>query len=451
MFSLYHFTTAVVTTNPGFVWRSKDCNDVLTCEGGGKITKATSPCAANTKCHGVGDNNMKCVCLPGFFGNPQSKEGCQPGIDFPGKICYNYIDQKSGKNKTECVCKEGYVSDCKDCLDVDECSEGIHNCDLSREKCVNAAGSYKCDCLDGFVKKGYKCKADKTRKCPDAQDNCKKAWDQAKKEQLCSASVAYRQCLDKILLENLCPKGPEYPQELNDADASCINKEPEPESSNGQPGEPVFTSWTTFNDCQYKSGDCGLGTQRRTRQVVPYSDKRKVRKVAKYEVEESRVCFKKCPGMKAQDCPCSCVCDESSPVCGAIGPGKAKTYKSECQLILEACPTSYTAIKLYDGPCSKEDGASNRKMCAAGPRQKIMKYDKVKAGRRCVGEPVMIGTCQNMLCEGTSCNCCRPLEFDYIQVDVNCLSTDKKAKPMKSKHVYMSATKCGCTSLTPEK
>ncbi|KAK3772184.1 hypothetical protein RRG08_035225 [Elysia crispata] len=434
---------------PGLTWRSKDCSEIITCEGGGKTTRIPSPCGENTACSGKGGKNMQCKCLPGFFGNPSSKAGCKPGVDFPGKVCFDYDDEITGKTRNECVCKEGYVSDCKDCLDVDECCEGIHNCDLSSEKCVNIPGSFKCDCMDGFIRDGYKCKADDTNKCPNAQERCKTTWNKDKEKHLCSASVAYRQCLDKILLENTCPKGPDYPQELNDADKTCINKEPEPNANSGLPNEPVFTSWTPFGDCVYHTGDCGLGFQKRTRQVVPYSDNRKVRTIESYEVKESRVCFKKCPGMKPQDCPCSCVCDESSPVCGAIGPGKAKTFKSECQLVLESCTSFYTAVKLYDGPCSKADDASNRQMCSAGPRHKIMKYDKVKNGRRCVGEPVQIGTCQNMLCEGSSCNCCQPLEFERIQVNVKCFSTDKKEDAVEDKHIYISATKCGCTSLAP--
>ena len=75
-------------------------------------------------------------------------------------------------------------------------------------------------------------------------------------------------------------------------------------------------------------------------------------------------------------------------------------------------------------------------MCSAKPRYSVKKFDERKNGHHCVGEPVYIGTCQNMLCEGSSCDCCRPLGFERIQVEVNCLRTDNKnGESFKDKHV----------------
>ncbi|RUS75357.1 hypothetical protein EGW08_016879 [Elysia chlorotica] len=320
---------------------------------------------------------------------------------------------------------------------------------MSSERCVNTPGSYHCDCLDGFVRDGYRCKADDTDRCSGAQGRCRATWDHDRQLDVCSASVAFRQCLDKVRLENVCASGPDYPPELDDADKTCINDEPKPDANGGLPVEPVFTSWTPFGACVYSSGDCGLGSQTRARQAVPYSDGRAVRQVQSYELQETRVCFIKCPGMTAADCPCSCVCDEAAPVCGAIGPGRARTFKSECELQLESCTGFYSPVKLYDGPCSTQDGASNSQMCSAGPRTKVMKFDEVRAGRRCVGEPVTIGTCQGLLCEGSSCSCCRPVQVDRIQVDLQCFGTDSQAEPAKDKHIYISATKCECATVTP--
>ena len=33
------------------------------------------------------------------------------------------------------------------CIDVDECSEDVDNCD---QVCINVAGSYRCSCRQGF-------------------------------------------------------------------------------------------------------------------------------------------------------------------------------------------------------------------------------------------------------------------------------------------------------------
>ncbi|GFO41325.1 fibrillin-2-like [Plakobranchus ocellatus] len=419
---------------PGSSWRTKDCSETITCEGAGKINKIPSPCGKNTQCVQLEGKGYQCQCQEGFYGNPLTEEGCTTGDETPDSICFDYVDEKSGKKTRKCSCKTGYVSDCKRCVDVDECSEGIHTCDLSSEKCINNPGSFKCECLDGFTSDGFKCKDnDPDKKCNDAQKECGRVWDEDRQNDKCSACVAYRQCLDKIMLEGICSGGPKYPDELNVEDAECVNKAV----------EPVFTSWTAFGDCRYNSGDCGLGSQVRSRKVVPFSDNRPVREVGDFETRESRVCFTKCPDMDPADCPCSCVCDGDFPVCGSVGPGKAKTFKSECALVLQGCADGFTTIKLYDGACSENDESIDSHICSSGPRHELMKYDQIKDGLRCVGEPVYIGTCQNMLCEGLSCNCCRALEFERIQVDVDCFSVETKV--LKDKHIDDTSNRSAST------
>ena len=48
----------------------------------------------------------------------------------------------------ECDCHIGYSGDGVDCVDIDECTDGIDDCD-DEATCTNNDGSYECDCNDG--------------------------------------------------------------------------------------------------------------------------------------------------------------------------------------------------------------------------------------------------------------------------------------------------------------
>ena len=40
--------------------------------------------------------------------------------------------------------------------DVDECTEGTHNCSVNAT-CTNTVGGFTCECLDGFTGDGVSC------------------------------------------------------------------------------------------------------------------------------------------------------------------------------------------------------------------------------------------------------------------------------------------------------
>ncbi|XP_019630705.1 PREDICTED: uncharacterized protein LOC109474784 [Branchiostoma belcheri] len=55
-----------------------------------------------------------------------------------------------------CRCHSGYGSDGFSCQDIDECSDGTHNCHPNA-KCLNTAGSFSCKCKPGFTGNGTSC------------------------------------------------------------------------------------------------------------------------------------------------------------------------------------------------------------------------------------------------------------------------------------------------------
>ncbi|CAL1532136.1 unnamed protein product [Lymnaea stagnalis] len=222
------------------------------------------------------------------------------------------------------------------------------------------------------------------------------------------------------------------------------------------PSEPIFTPWSPYSQCLFtdKLRNCGEGTQVKNRQVAPYDDFRPVRQVEPYETGASRPCFVACvnilTGAPEGLCPEQSLCNEVDPVCGSLGAGAAKEFKSECELNISACQASKVPHKLYSGSCDPEDGSALRRYCEeAGPVQVAVKYDIEKDGEHCVGEPVTIGSCGDLLCEGEAGTCCKATKFEQIQVDVQCYSLSTKQPISQIKHVYISAIECQCQAGSP--
>ena len=55
-----------------------------------------------------------------------------------------------------CSCDEGYEGDGFNCTDIDECLEGLDNCDANAY-CTNTDGSFECECMFGWFGDGVSC------------------------------------------------------------------------------------------------------------------------------------------------------------------------------------------------------------------------------------------------------------------------------------------------------
>merc|ERR1712147_430073 len=97
------------------------------------------------------------------------------------------------------TCKEGfrYSKLENDCLDIDECKENSHICQLTTTECVNTPGGFKCDCKPG-MKKQFE----------DSKTEC--VEDEHKNRILEIAKMhkdGYKSVIATGLTLNDCPKG----------------------------------------------------------------------------------------------------------------------------------------------------------------------------------------------------------------------------------------------------
>ena len=68
-----------------------------------------------------------------------------------------------------CVCHSGFAGDGLDCLDVDECIEGLADCD-ENATCTNTPGSFECACNQGYSGDGQTCTD--INECLEGTDTC---------------------------------------------------------------------------------------------------------------------------------------------------------------------------------------------------------------------------------------------------------------------------------------
>lgn len=177
--------------------------------------------------------------------------------------------------------------------------------------------------------------------------------------------------------------------------------------------------------------------------VKARADGRTPREPTDKEVRETRTCYKVCspPGK----CPEEAICDRLDPVCGVIGSGNGKNFKSECLMNVKACKAGTTARKLYSGQCDDRPGPKPQ-LCTDGPRVTTVKYYSNSTLEECVGPEVKVKTCSGNLCAGGSTTCCQAASKSPITVNVTCYSKANKKFTRSKKHIHYTANRCACST-----
>lgn len=115
--------------------------DRIKCPAGQKLL-SDGTCQTVTCSRGMeADNNGNCIDI---------NECVNPGICWPNQRCVNTIGSYRCQNLL--TCSGGYeVNEYgNQCIDIDECSRGTHECG-AKQICQNKAGGYICECPLGYI------------------------------------------------------------------------------------------------------------------------------------------------------------------------------------------------------------------------------------------------------------------------------------------------------------
>eukprot|EP00736_Rhodelphis_marinus_P003694 Rmarinus@m.18323 len=129
------------TCNTGYDGDGEFCEDNNECE------LAMHSCDESASCSNTA-GSFGCACDNGFGGDGVTCTQCDT----------NAHTTEVDSDETECVCNDGYVGDGSSCSDVEECTDGVHDCS-ENAICSNTAGSFTCDCVSDFYGDGRACSA----------------------------------------------------------------------------------------------------------------------------------------------------------------------------------------------------------------------------------------------------------------------------------------------------
>uniref|UniRef100_A0A4W4ENW8 EGF-like domain-containing protein n=1 Tax=Electrophorus electricus TaxID=8005 RepID=A0A4W4ENW8_ELEEL len=109
-------------------------------------------CGVNAQCLLV-EGTASCHCLRGFTHDGQlcvDTDECTAGLAECNSLRSECVNTAGGYF---CQCRTGFSGDEHHCIDIDECHLEIHRCDVNAI-CLNTLGEYECRCRHGYTVSG---------------------------------------------------------------------------------------------------------------------------------------------------------------------------------------------------------------------------------------------------------------------------------------------------------
>ncbi|CAN7989420.1 unnamed protein product, partial [Ixodes hexagonus] len=182
---------------------------VCECYEGYRLEEDDKSCADVDECadgtHNCDLTTHQCMNKPGGFGCIPKSDAFHPSV--------------GGGTPPQCEAGFKYNSAMKDCIDVDECSEGLDDCAMDQETCLNTYGAFQC--LSKESKEcpaGYKWDQDAcvdVNECAESVDACDARFEEVCKNTvggyvcnpICSEGHRYSHHFEKCLDIDECQEG----------------------------------------------------------------------------------------------------------------------------------------------------------------------------------------------------------------------------------------------------
>lgn len=114
-------------------------------------------CAQNGTCKEVAGTKF-CDCKPGFFGDGISCAELNECTDGTHDCGQNATCSNTPPGSFSCRCDAGYEGDGRTCSDINECLGAVDNDCPDNSRCIDQPGDYDCACLSGFEPVAGECR-----------------------------------------------------------------------------------------------------------------------------------------------------------------------------------------------------------------------------------------------------------------------------------------------------
>ncbi|KFM82523.1 hypothetical protein X975_05963, partial [Stegodyphus mimosarum] len=195
----------------------RKCVEQDTCSEGSYTCRSDETCIVTEEGYLCIPKSAVLQCEPGYksISSPEGQTctDVDECVEFPD-VCDSTETCKNAIGSYECIpssedCEKGFTFDSsrKRCIDIDECSAGLHNCNHTTHECINLNGTYECKdkqstqrCQPGYRLNPRTSDCEDINECIEGRHKCFQG------KEICVNLIGRYQC-QPLTVSQVCPPG----------------------------------------------------------------------------------------------------------------------------------------------------------------------------------------------------------------------------------------------------